>query len=656
MADVKLRIDVNESSTATNINVQSSATPNNVGFSSAPASYDDSFKGTELLSWATGSLSFNNDSKLANSKTGKSGQLQSESNPRQFVWGTTNSNGEYSVTLTLTAVSGTFDKIVLVGDKISEQFPIQITVGGVSYYSDDPYWVIDLGEQAQSHTIEITKWNRANYNACLNAIKIMNQSVDVDRFNGLISVESSSQLFSSASNIDGQALSNFGSAKAIDKDGELYDLFVDGIIEKDKAKTSLIANDNMVAYHVINKTDYAEDTGFSLELGDAFDSIMKTTCPGVSSSSDPNNPSIAFLFDDVLNLAGLSLFDDTYFGYMLVKPGQEVGIWNMMTIWRLSHYFINKDTFANVFKLLCQAVGCSLISKKDKLTLVSTRPVRLYHDDVIVVPRRNQFSRIVYDFIPSIKYDKVIVERANFSSANDNSNYSFVSQTYGTGDSVYEITGNYLIQQPSSSYPHDLGDIVARNIIADYGYGVKTAKVTLTCSDYYDTDGNLVKNWSDGEIIDVGDIIRIDKDNLGTSLFKNKDESDIYWRVVGRKYRHSGVSYVDLELQECVYPMDTSIEYQYGQIYIGNNVSIIDTEVDVYIRSANPNAKIYYTTDGSDPTTSSTQLQTSPIQDREAIGIVGTFHIRKNSSSDNKTIKAIAVDGNKKSLIRSVIV
>ena len=242
MADIKLRIEVNGDSTATGIGIQSSASPNNVGFSSAPLSYDESFKGTELLSWATGSLSFNSEHKLANSKTAKTGQLQDESMPRQFVWGKTDALGEYPIILTLTANSGTFDKIVLIGDKVSEQYPIEAVVNGITIYSDDPYWVIDMGDQAQSHTIQITKWNRPNYNACLNVIKVMQENVDIDNFNGLKSVESSSQIFSSPSNIEGQVLSNFGSSQAIDKDGELYDLFVDEIIKQTqtKVKSSLI--------------------------------------------------------------------------------------------------------------------------------------------------------------------------------------------------------------------------------------------------------------------------------------------------------------------------------------------------------------------------------------------------------------------------------
>ena len=77
-----------------------------------------------------------------------------------------------------------------------------------------------------------------------------------------------------------------------------------------------------------------------------------------------------------------------------------------------------------------------------------------------------------------------------------------------------------------------------------------TAQITTICKDIYDVNGNLAKVWSNGEILQVGDIVRVDKDNNGNSRWNNADGSAMYWKITGRKFRYAGVPLIDLELQE----------------------------------------------------------------------------------------------------------
>lgn len=93
-------------------------------------------------------------------------------------------------------------------------------------------------------------------------------------------------------------------------------------------------------------------------------------------------------------------------------------------------------------------------------------------------------------------------------------------------------------------------NIITNNIIKDYSDGIKTATLTICCADYYDTNGEKAKDWNNGEILQVGDIVRVDKDNNGNSAMKRADGSDMYFKVTGRRFRKVGVPLVDLELQE----------------------------------------------------------------------------------------------------------
>lgn len=99
------------------------------------------------------------------------------------------------------------------------------------------------------------------------------------------------------------------------------------------------------------------------------------------------------------------------------------------------------------------------------------------------------------------------------------------------------ISSNELIQQNTLFNETPIRTLIENNILFDYKNGIKTGKITVCCSDYYYLDGNIAKNWSTGEILEVGDIV------------KNEGDETI-WRITGRNFRKVGVPMIDLELQE----------------------------------------------------------------------------------------------------------
>ena len=128
------------------------------------------------------------------------------------------------------------------------------------------------------------------------------------------------------------------------------------------------------------------------------------------------------------------------------------------------------------------------------------------------------------------------------------------SKIYGTGDRLleYPYDNIYLFDDVLYNNSDKFQELSIHNIITYYKNGVRSANVTVSCSDLYFNDGTLAKNWANGEILQVGDFVRIDKDNNGTSLYKYQDGSDIIWRITGRKFKYDGVPLIDLELQELI--------------------------------------------------------------------------------------------------------
>jgi hypothetical protein len=73
----------------------------------------------------------------------------------------------------------------------------------------------------------------------------------------------------------------------------------------------------------------------------------------------------------------------------------------------------------------------------------------------------------------------------------------------------------------------------------DYKNGVSTSTLSISCNDYYYTNGEISKKWDNGEVVDVGDVVKVQGNGK-------------IWKVVGRNFRKNGVSMIDLQLREVV--------------------------------------------------------------------------------------------------------
>jgi len=96
-------------------------------------------------------------------------------------------------------------------------------------------------------------------------------------------------------------------------------------------------------------------------------------------------------------------------------------------------------------------------------------------------------------------------------------------------------------------------DVVKEFVLSDYKNGVMSAnQKELACLDVYDISGNRVYDFSKGDIIKVGDVVRIDRDNDGNSISYKQNGEPRYWRVVGRQVSKVGVPKIALSLREII--------------------------------------------------------------------------------------------------------
>lgn len=117
---------------------------------------------------------------------------------------------------------------------------------------------------------------------------------------------------------------------------------------------------------------------------------------------------------------------------------------------------------------------------------------------------------------------------------------------------IASIPQSEILQENAMIDNVKMSTIIKNNIFADYKNGINTLNLTCVCGDYYSINGNKMKNWSIGDIFEVGDIVRVDKDNNGNSAWKYQNKSPMYWKVVSREFKYTGVPLLDLQLQQCI--------------------------------------------------------------------------------------------------------
>ena len=137
-----------------------------------------------------------------------------------------------------------------------------------------------------------------------------------------------------------------------------------------------------------------------------------------------------------------------------------------------------------------------------------------------------------------------IMQQCISKNSNEKLLNSISENVYEMRDSMF-LSTQTIYNSEENIYTHN-----GSQILNNYGNGISVANITIGCLDLYDIDGNKVKDFSKGEIIQVGDIVRVDKDNNGNSLWSYKDGSPMFWKVTGRNFRKVGVPMIDLELQE----------------------------------------------------------------------------------------------------------
>lgn len=463
MADVKLRIEVNPDKESEFLNsiTNDFGTISNASYktngSSAFVGLDNvNESGREMLSWANGVLRFTADGYLSNDGV-SAGKLVSESEPDMFVWGAVPPSGEYSVKLTFKGTANLKD-IIVYGDTTANQFPTEAIIDGkTTIYSDDYRWAINLGTESETHTIEFTKWNRPNYNACLTRIMVMMRYFPVDKKSGLKSVESLAQSTTQPDNIYYGVMFNDGSAEIVDVGGEIYDMVRDGVIPNSNVPVQLFVNGNQIQTHLTTNSNYnAYSKTLSVELSNEEERLSRIVpMEKADYVNAPSNNLQTYIRSLLIN-ANRDKWSDLQ-GVELLNKSQEVLSAELtldattkqpISIYEYAGkikvvngtYYKESDSVKNNIDEICNIMQLSFVQGADGIwKFVSNRPVFFNADKVIRVPRSVCQTRLNFDMLNPVKYENVKYKK--------NIRTNSIQQVYNRTFRLKDEDGNFTLAE-----------------------------------------------------------------------------------------------------------------------------------------------------------------------------------------------------------------
>lgn len=420
MADIKIRIEVNPNAEnemigdIKNVNAEISnvslKTDSLNVFQNIPTSENQGING---ISFAK-DLVFDSEGYLDNDDL-KGGVIESERDTNEFVWGVVPDNKEYSVKIIFTNAKNLKD-IIIYGDSVVGQFPTRAIIDGdTEIYTDDCRWIISLKNESDTHSIEFTHWNRANYNACLTFISIMMKYIEIDKKNGLKTVESLSQSTGQPKEIYYGVVANNGEFKIVDVDGEILEMIKNSVIDTKPLRTDIYVNNKCIQTHISSDNNY-DNVSKILDVDLVNDLVMwqQITFDGYNYPEKEESA-----YDVLVNLFSYigknkDEVDDMISGNIFDNNDNYVQMKDYLSNIVLEFPSLPTSSFRSAIDKFCVLAQLNLyIDDDNKIKFVSARPLIHSTQSIINVPLKNQFSVLNKSVILKNKYDSVEVPKYN---------------------------------------------------------------------------------------------------------------------------------------------------------------------------------------------------------------------------------------------------
>ena len=477
-----------------------------------------------------------------------------------LMFGTpTSINGENIYNLVISIVGTDIIAFNIWFDEMNnEQYPLEYSVyssltGETTTYtnSDRIIRISGLPSGYGTTRITINKWNVANVPVAMTFFENVELNMELNK-SWIQEFETQSQSSSDPSKIEYGLLANTGSINLIDHNNELLEKSKLGYLNTNLFTLRLYMNDKLLQEHISsNNPFYSQNQRLKLELTNK-----------IANWNNINIAETTFTTTSLYNLLVIFLnkiktFTTTEINAMLQKKAvnfddAEVTIEILLKNFGVGPFTLQSGTVQENINKICQTAELNCLFKDDgNLEFYSARPIKTNDEKIIVIPFDKQFSVLNYSILVDNRYDTVVFDGEDTTPGNNNyvkiqSNEimnNAYNQTYNEEEQLINIYAKTTITE---------------NILSDYQKGIKNAELSIFPSDLYYTDGTKAKTWKNGEIIEINDIIKVEREvkneTTGEIEIQNaiydSNGLDVYFRVVDRKVVYNGQPLIYLELRE----------------------------------------------------------------------------------------------------------
>ena len=533
-------------------------------------------QGLKVLSFAKANLRFNQQGILCNEDY-QDGYLQSESEPLELVFGATDSNGNYSIELTISGdgVAG-LTSFVVYGDNLANQFPTVASIDGVPFYSDDYKLVMPLTPNAtNSHTIIFTKWNRPNYNACLTLIRATQEYLTYTNteIDSLQSIERSSV---NNSEINYGSIANSGQFELIDEDGELKDLVNDGILPNSNVDVDIYFNNQIDAlqHHISNDTNYDTTQGkFTMSLSNKIDMLDTLIYEGFAyhETSKTLYQILNMVMDSLLNTNQTTEEFNSMLSNRCMTPVGEKYIYEYLQMIEIEYPVIEYGyTYREVLDDICKIAQLNLfVNKSNNYEFISARPLLLSGEaeNALRATKGTLKEEPNYELIVRNKYDGVEISENIVNNIidyyttifNDNIETKFTTSDLESVSDVNPITSKSLSAHTNIAYG------IQYAVLAGGTYAYILAYSSSIIKGYYYTFSININKKSNNNLNKILKIFESLFDNDGNNKF------NIYYKE--KTHNATGIIYKNNQVEFTYEPFSDS-EFDNIDITNGYNVSL----------------------------------------------------------------------------------
>ena len=392
--------------------------------------------------------------------------------------------------------------------------------------------------------ITITSWYDDSLPIAITFVENVEIDIHLNKF-WIDNFETQSQKTTNPLGVEYNTLANSGSIKIIDKDKKLYEYSKMGYLNVDLYTLTLFINGKQAQEHIsLSSPNYSSNYTLSLELTNEIAKWNDIVVPSITYSSATRLYNIIEdLLTTYLGFTSQQVIDLLSESYVLAlnssNQNYELLLYDYcrLTIRIPSGLTLESDTLLNQLNKVCMVAQIGFYyGDNGELKVRGLRPVMTSDEKIINVPIEKQYDTFEYSIITDNRYDAVSFDNDTIN----NSSYR----------NVLKLSSNEILDIARfSSTTTLIKEKVSNSILKDYSRGIKMATMKIFPSDFYYTDNTMAKNWNNGDIIEINDILRIEDKDKNNVLYDNNN-MEIYFRVVDRKIIYEGQVLIELALQE----------------------------------------------------------------------------------------------------------